>query len=171
MNGMLFVPLPFTMSREENLLWGDLSFSLMRLYNTLQKEEKELAFKYQLGITHVEVLFILSRLSEDGEWIPVKRLYPYLPLTQPAIGRVLRHLSYWRFVEIGKDKSDRRCLLVRLLPSAYALVEEIQSRRAHLLRSALPPLSPKQLRSWVNVLRSTTFARHTHVETSVELPL
>lgn len=160
------------MSREESTLWGDLGFSLMRLYSSLQREEKELALRYQLGPTHVEALFLLSRLQEGKEWIPVRRLYPFFPLTQPAVGRILRHLAYWRFVEIQRDKTDRRCLLVTLLPRGRKLLEEVEGVRARVLRTFFPGLSASQLRTWVEALRNRTFAAPSpHVEASMGIPL
>ncbi|MCX7606190.1 MAG: hypothetical protein N2170_02835 [Bacteroidia bacterium] len=158
------------MSREESLLWSDLGFSLMRLYSNLQKEEKELAIRYQLGSTHLEMLFLLSRLNEGG-WIPVRQLYPFFPLTQPAVGRILRHLAYWRFVELRRDKVDRRCLLVRLLPNAHKLLEEVESLRAQVLRTFFPTVTPQQLKSWVEALRNTTFVHRPDVEASMGVPI
>lgn len=158
------------MSREECLLWGDLGFSLLRLYTLLQREEKELAAQYQLGIPHVEALYLLSRLEEgQGQWMPIARLYPYLPITQPAVGRLLKHLAYWRFVELERDKADRRRLLVRLLPKGYKLLEEIEQMRARILRRFFPELSSRELRLWVAALQNHTFvgAKGYHVESSM----
>ncbi len=158
------------MSREESVLWSRLGFSLLKLYGKLQREEKALAARYQLGASHVEMLSALSHLEEKpGEWIPVQAVYPFFALTQPAIGRILRHLEYWGFVHMCRDKSDRRRLLVRLDPKAHKLLEEIELHRAHILRSAFPDVSPKQLRSWVQALRSLNFAVHRHVEASMGL--
>ncbi|MCS7297425.1 MAG: MarR family winged helix-turn-helix transcriptional regulator [Bacteroidia bacterium] len=160
------------MSREECMLWSDLGFSLLRLHTLLQREEKELAARYQLGAPHVEVLYLLSRLQcGEGEWMLASRLYPYLPITQPAIGRILKHLRYWRFVELQRDKGDRRRLLVRLLPAAQKLLSEIEFMRARTLRQFFPSLSPSQLRIWVEALRNRTFAAAEayHVEPPVGL--
>jgi len=146
------------MSREESLLWGDLGFSLLRVYATLQREEKELAAQYQLGIPHVEALYLLSRLEEGrGQWMLVSRLYPYLPITQPAVGRLIKHLAYWRFVELRRDEADRRRLMVRILPKGYKLMEEVELIRAQTLRRFFPNLSAHELHAWVEALRSCTF--------------
>ncbi|MEN3040008.1 MAG: hypothetical protein ABDH66_00505 [Bacteroidia bacterium] len=162
------------MSREESLLWGDLGFSLLRLYNFLQREEKALAARYQLGVPHVEALYLLSRLEkeESGQWMHVSQLYPYLPVTQPAVGRILKHLAYWRFIELQRDKSDRRRLLVRLLPKGYKFLEELEMRRAQTLRRFFPKLSPSELGTWVEALRNRTFAcsESHHVEPSMGIP-
>ncbi|MCS7152740.1 MAG: MarR family winged helix-turn-helix transcriptional regulator [Bacteroidia bacterium] len=158
------------MSREESLLWSDLGFSLLRVYTTLQREEKGFAAQYQLGTPHVEVLYLLSRLEEKaGRWIAVSRLYPYLPITQPAVGRILKHLAYWRYVELQRDKSDRRRLMVRLLLRGHKLLEKVEEMRAQTLRRFFPHLSPAQLKGWVEVLRSCTFAATDpyHVESSM----
>ncbi|MCX8112223.1 MAG: hypothetical protein N3E49_03360 [Bacteroidia bacterium] len=160
------------MSREESLLWGDLGFSLLRIYSFLQREEKELAAQYQLGTPHVEVLYLLSRLEESkGQWMPVAQLYPYLPITQPAVGRILKHLAYWRFLELQRDRSDRRRLLVRLLPKGYKLLEQVEKRRAQTLRRFFPNLPASQLRAWVEAMRNRTFmgTEAYHVESSVGL--
>lgn len=146
------------MSREECLLWGDLGFSLLRMYSLIQREEKELAAQYQLGIPHVEALYLLSRLEEaHGQWMPVARLYPYLPITQPAVGRLLKHLAYWRFIDLRRDDSDRRRLMVRILPKGYKLMEEVELMRAQTLRRFFPNLSAHELHAWVEALRSCTF--------------
>lgn len=158
------------MSREESVLWSHLGFSLLKLYSRLQREEKALAARYQLGASHVEMLSALSHLEENpAEWIPVQRLYPFFALTQPAVGRILRHLEYWGFVRLCRDKTDRRRLLVRLEPKGHKLLEEIELHRAQVLRSAFPEVSPRQLRSWVQALRSLNFADHQHVEASMGL--
>lgn len=159
------------MGREEAFLWNELGFSLMRLYHLLQKEEKELAFRHQLGTTHVEMLYLLSRLGAGEDWLPVRRVYSYFALTQPAIGRILRHLAYWKYVELRRDKADRRCLLVRLLPAAYTLLEELEALRAHIVRSAFPDMPVPKLRQWIEGLRRATFAAHTNGEAAVGLPL
>lgn len=158
------------MSREECLLWGDLGFSLLRMYALLQREEKELAAQYQLGIPHIEALYLLSRLEDDqGRWMPVARIYPHLPITQPAVGRLLKHLAYWRFIELQRDKADRRRLLVRLLSKGYKLLEEVELMRARILQQFFPEISARELRGWVAALRNRTFARAEgyHVEPSM----
>ncbi|MCS6895415.1 MAG: hypothetical protein NZZ60_04610 [Bacteroidia bacterium] len=159
------------MSREECLLWSDLGFSLLRVYSLLQREEKELAAQYQLGTPHVEVLYLLSRLEKEerGQWMLVSCLYPYLPITQPAVGRILKHLSYWRFIELQRDKGDRRRLLVRLLPKGYRFIEELEIHRAQILRKFFPKLSRTDLNTWVEAVRNRTFAyaEPHHVESSM----
>jgi len=148
------------MQRSESQLWSDLGFSLLWVYGHLQRKEKEVAARHQLGPTHLEVLFVLARLhSLHPVWIPARLLYPYFSLTQPAIGRILRHLAYWRFVELVRDKRDRRRLLVRLLPKAHQLLDEISALRTAVLQDFFSDLSPRQLRRWIQALQHRTFER------------
>ncbi|GIV25258.1 MAG: hypothetical protein KatS3mg026_0950 [Bacteroidia bacterium] len=148
------------MRRNKAQLWNELGFSLLQVYSQLQRKEKEVAGRHQLGATHIEVLFVLHRLqSLHAGWIPVRLLYPYFSLTQPAVGRILRHLAYWRFIEMVRDKRDRRRLLVRLLPKTYSLLEEIAALRKEVLEDFFSALSPRQLTKWVETLQHRTFER------------
>lgn len=157
--GMIFATSQ-DMRRSKPHLWSELGFSLLQVYGQLQRKEKEVAARYQLGTTHIEVLFVLHRLqSLHSAWIPVRLLYPYFPLTQPAIGRILRHLAYWHFIELVRDKRDRRRLLVRLLPKTYSLLEEIATLRMEVLQDFFSALSPRQLNKWVETLQYRTFER------------
>ncbi|RMF49181.1 MAG: MarR family transcriptional regulator [Bacteroidetes bacterium] len=148
------------MQRSQSQLWSDLGFSLLWVYSHLQRKEKEVAARHQLGPTHLEVLFVLARLqSLYPVWIPARLVYPYFCLTQPAIGRILRHLAYWRFVELVRDKRDRRRQLVRLLPKAHQLLDEIAALRTAVLQDFFSGLSPRQLRKWTEALQHRTFER------------
>ncbi|MEN2992598.1 MAG: MarR family winged helix-turn-helix transcriptional regulator [Bacteroidia bacterium] len=158
------------MSREELRLWGDFGFSLLRVYSWLQRAERALAAQYQLGPSHVEALYLLYRLAPKEGWIPLRQLYEFFPLTSPAVGRLFRHLAYWRYVELHRDKADRRRILVRLLPAAYQVLHEIESLRARTLQHLFPPLSGGQLRQWVEQLKTVTFASAcAGVEKSLEI--
>lgn len=160
------------MSQEERLIWGEVSFSLLRIYGILRREEKVLAAQYQLGTAHVEILYLINRISSSPEgWLPVPKLYPYLPITQPAAGRLLKHLAYWKFIDLIRDRGDRRRLLVRLSDRGRALLEEIDFQRARLLQKLFPSLSGEQLHLLATALRSRTFAEegNRHVESSMGL--
>lgn len=154
---MVFAPIP-NMSREESMLWGDLGFSLLRMYAELLREEKEFAAQHQLGPTHLEVLYLLHRLSKDGEWLHATVIYPYFSITHPAVGRVLKQLAYWRYIEVKRDEEDRRKLQIRLRKEGIQLLEELERLRAQVLRRYFPRLPFEQLKQWVNNLAPLTFA-------------
>ncbi|MCS6790585.1 MAG: hypothetical protein NZ580_06360 [Bacteroidia bacterium] len=146
------------MSREESMLWGDLGFSLLRMYAELLREEKEFAARHQLGPTHLEVLYLLRRLSGNREWLHATVIYPYFSITHPAIGRVLKQLAYWQYIEVKRDEDDRRKLQIRLRGEGIALLEDLERLRAQVLQRYFPGLPFEQLRQWVNNLAPTIFA-------------
>lgn len=112
----------------------DFYLSLLRLHSTFQKKVHELAASHHLSSNHLEFLLVGARLGEVGAWIPLKAIYPYFPVTQPAVGRLARYLAYWGYIELERDRIDRRQVRFRLLSPAWRLLELFRSSQLQLLQ-------------------------------------
>jgi DNA-binding MarR family transcriptional regulator len=127
----------------------ELYVSLGKVYASIQRAAYRVAQDSQLSVRHLQVLLVLNRIGAKREWIPLKELYPYFRLTQPAIGRLVRYLAYWDYIQIKRDEEDRRRLLIRLLPAGRAIVqrfryvsaESLDPHSLHLLEQSLRRVS------------------------------
>jgi DNA-binding MarR family transcriptional regulator len=127
----------------------ELYVSLGKVYASIQRAAYKVAQDSQLSVRHLQVLLVLNRIGAKREWIPLKELYPYFRLTQPAIGRLVRYLAYWDYIQLKRDEEDRRRLLIRLLPAGKAIVQRFRHASAesldphslHLLEQSLRKLS------------------------------
>jgi len=111
----------------------ELYVNLGNVYVAIQRAAQRIARENQLSMSHLQVLLVLNRIRDRREWIYLKELYPHFRLTQPAIGRLVRYLAYWEYIQIKRDEGDRRRLLIRLLPAGKAVLQRFQQVSAESL--------------------------------------
>ncbi len=111
----------------------DLYVNLGRVYSSIQRAACRIAQENQLSISHLQVLLVLNRIRAKREWIPLKELYPHFQLTQPAIGRLIRYLAYWEYIQFRRDDKDRRRVVVRILPAGNAVIQRFREMSAESL--------------------------------------
>jgi DNA-binding MarR family transcriptional regulator len=113
----------------------DLYITLCRAYTSLQQEVDGFAKRHQLSVGHLEILLVANRLGASQGCIPLKALYPYFGLTQPAIGRLVRYLAYWDYMEVRRDQEDRRRMLIRILPAGQQVLRHFRELSRRCLAS------------------------------------
>lgn len=111
----------------------DLYVNLGKVYSSIQRAAHKIAQESQLSISHFQVLLVLNRIGAGREWVPLKELYPYFRLTQPAIGRLVRYLAYWDYIQLKRDDVDRRRLVVRILPAGKTVIQRFRQTSAEVL--------------------------------------
>jgi len=124
----------------------DLYVNLGKVYSAIQRAAHEIAQESQLSISHFQVLLVLNRIGAGREWTPLKELYPYFRLTQPAIGRLVRYLAYWDYIQLKRDHEDRRRLIVRILPAGKAVIHRFRQVSAETLDGHSLALLERSLR-------------------------
>ncbi len=111
----------------------ELYVNLGKVYTSIQRAAHKIAQENQLSISHLQVLLVLNRIRAGREWFPLKEIYPHFRLTQPAIGRLVRYLAYWEYIQIKRDEADRRRLIVRILPAGRMVVQRFRQVSAESL--------------------------------------
>ena len=111
----------------------ELYVNLGKVYVAIQRAAQRIARENQLSMSHLQVLLVINRIRDRREWIHLKELYPHFRLTQPAIGRLVRYLAYWEYIQIKRDEEDRRRLLIRLLPAGKAVLQRFRQVSAESL--------------------------------------
>lgn len=134
----------------------DFYLSLLKLHSTFQREVHELATAHHLSANHLDFLLVGARLGGVGDWIPLKAVYPYFPVTQPAVGRLARYLAYWGYIELARDRADRRQVHFRLLSPAWRLLELFRDRQRQLIQRE--GVDPGFIRALNQSLRKRIFA-------------
>ena len=124
----------------------DLYVNLGKVYSSIQGAAHKIARENQLSISHFQVLLVLNRIGAGREWVPLKELYPYFRLTQPAIGRLVRYLAYWEYIQLKRDDEDRRRLIVRILPAGKAVIQRFRQISAENIDEHTLALLERSLR-------------------------
>lgn len=107
---------------------------------------------FQISPSQLELLFILKQSQPTN----AKQLASSMQLTQGAISQLVDDLVAKGWVGRNYDESDRRKQVVYLSEDGSSRLQDIEKRRAKLMKNVLAELSVDELQALIKVQKKIT---------------